>query len=812
MKDDERICFGVDEGQLADDICLLRITHSNFELNGSLVKSSSIDSARIFICEIYFDNDTNLGYSGESFLIKVRMSEAFDEKFGSFADKGCLILLHKGFNLFKCKKYLHIRVLSSDYFFDVDHSSGCANKRVDVCFSGPYFLSKYCENTSVYMLNYRKLLIESLKRQFYLYILLVLGLRNSNSSTFALNYERVFKMKNVSFMINERYYHFRILYIKSRESDFSDKKKNFFDQNNSNGGLFTLENVFLIPRIEENFVLTNRNSDKEELFYSSTFKETIQILKYFEKTKIVTDCDKYCKCTLYIDTSYLLKNYIQESNLSPKVLECIYDRIILNVSTLLNIVVNLNEILVDYRILVNVCFYNFKSTFKRNMILRNVNDEYLSKVVYIEYDYNNIPGFCSLLSKECISDYTRLILEYKRHNLCYYSDYVRETDTGSKSLSVESESHYDNYLLYVNLITDLSKVGGIYSKTLIKNYNMFLRLLSYLHFYSERRECPDKALIDSIKWIIKNTFSIKSGNGSKVIYDVMRILARYPFFKSVWCLKSIDCLLNEERSTHLCEGYNSDKPTDCGGNPNLGCIFDQIVQKIDSEIKIHSFVNKNSTSVGDFINQIYVSRMLLYRDESSNNRLYFLKNNIYSYIKNNNSSYRVIYKHMLTLISPYFGQSESNIRRLFSVDEPTILFLDGIDMLTYSNKNKTGANEHDYSSVFKFGDRKKPEKVSVKELMSVRSIKHKANYHRFRFESITGKNSRPSLNNDFSSKRVVEECSHHERTVLTTLLLCLDNIEKRNQNIIVIAFSNRHISDLDDSVTRAGRFDIHIPV
>ncbi|KAK6589288.1 hypothetical protein RS030_213300 [Cryptosporidium xiaoi] len=818
MGEVKKVSFEIGHDELVDDICLLKI-NTNFEPSKRQINSNSSDF--IYLCEVYFDNNTeSSNYSDghndivEKFLVKVRIIGNVDNENESCTENSYFMVLHKGFGIFKYEKYVYVRILYSDYLFE--DSDKHVNKYIDICFSGPLFLSKYYENTSIYMLNYKNLLVNTLKRQFYLYVLPILKYKDNDSLSLLVNYERVFNMKNVSFVINEQYYHFKIIYIKLENSHFSDNKcTNFTHCDNDASVLPFLNNVLLLPKIERDSTLTIKGSEKEEVVYSSTFKETIEIISYFEKMKIPTCHGNYSKCTLYIDIAYLLKRYVLESDLSKKLLDYIYEKIAFNISTLLDSIFKLNRMLKDYKVFINICFYNFKSTFKKNIILKN-QSEYLNKIIYIEYDYNNTPNFSSLLNEVNDSDYMNLIREHKRHNYYYYSNYIKLINTNNGLLSMENELYYKHYFIYVSVITEISKIGGIQNKLLIKNYNMFLRLLSYIDFYSNKHECSDRTFINTISWIIRHVFSLKSRNCNKVTREIIRIITKYGLLTNTEHLKNIEGSLNKQDGTQF-SGYNDkdsvlDKFSEYCKNSNLSRIFDEIIEKINNEIRIHLFVNNNQKIVHDFLNQVYVSRILVYRDRNTVNRLYFLKKNIHSFIKNNYSNYSVVYKHALTLISPYFGQSEFNIRKLFDIDEPTILFLDGIDIIASTNKIKTNIDEYSNYNDIKSSKNINLDKMSIYNLFSVKNIKYRVNYHKYKFNSIICRNDNHFLKN--SDKHIGEDegYDHHQRTVLTTLLLCLDNIEKRNQNAIVIAFSNKHVSDLDDSITRAGRFDIHIPI
>ncbi|KAH7648900.1 hypothetical protein FG379_001269 [Cryptosporidium bovis] len=818
MGEVKRVSFEIDDDELVDDICLLKI-NTNFEPNKRQINNNSSDF--IYLCEVYFDNNTESNnYSDghndivEKFLVKVRISGNVDNENESSAENCYFMVLHKGFGIFKCEKYVYIRLLYSDYLFD--DSDKHVNKYIDICFSGPLFLSKYYENTSIYMLNYKNLLVNTLKRQFYLYVLPILKYKDNGSLGLSVNYERVFNMKNVSFVINEQYYHFKIIYIKLGNNHFSDNKgTNFTHCDNDASILPFLNNVLLVPKIERDSTLTVKGSEKEEVVYSSTFKETIEIVNYFEKMKIPTCHGNYCKCTLYIDIAYLLKRYVMESDLSKKLLDYIYEKIAFNISTLLNTIFKLNRILKDYKIFINICFYNFKSTFKKNIILKS-QSEYLNKIIYIEYDYNNTPNFCSLLNEVSDSDYMNLIREHKRHNYYYYSNYIKLINTNNELSSVENELYCKHYLIYVTVVTEISRIGGIQNKLLIKNYNMFLRLLSYIDFYSKKHECSDRTFIDTIAWIIRHVFSLKSGNCDQITNEIIRIITKYGLLTNTKHLKNIESSLNKQDGTQF-SGYNDkgsvlDKFSEYSKNSNLSRIFDEIIEKINNEIRIHMLINNNQKIVHDLLNQVYVSRILVYRDRNTVNRLYFLKKNIYSFIKNNNSHYSVVYRHTLTLISPYFGQSELNIRKLFDIDEPTILFLDGIDIIASTNKIRTNIDEYSSYNDIKSSEKVNFDKMSISNLFNVKNIKYRINYHKYKFNSIICRDDNHFLKNKDKHTGDDEGYDHHQRTVLTTLLLCLDNIEKRNQNAIVIAFSNKHVSDLDDSITRAGRFDIHIPI
>ncbi|KAK9173692.1 ATPase family associated with various cellular activities (AAA) family protein [Cryptosporidium meleagridis] len=699
----------------------------------------------------------------------------------------------------------------------------------DIVFSGPLF-SQLSTQSDIFLLNYRNLLVEGLKRQLYYYLKL--------TST-EYNLKDMLNNLILPFLINEKYYFFQIQYIKENEQISKEFENNYMK---------LISNLLIIPNVNKIDYNPNMNNNiSKSLEIESFMVKNINNIK-----NIINNNNNIVTSTFYLDTTYILNKYVTENNISIKVLKNIKNNIIERVKNILEEITRFNISNLENKISINIFMYNYITSFSNLSINDNLIgqlEEHFSKftcikkLILIEYSASQGPEFVNILKKNNISSkpffyntYHLKCLMAKNH---FHTSGAKHSHVNEELLPLEQMNEVEldeNELLcgYLKLKKELNEYISIL--LLDKNYDTFLELMYYQSLNKHSFEQFKEGLsskgdvltgINMVNWIIRVCFGVSD---RELIYKVVEILFRNLVIDNKLYnnyLQEKEMLLFKNRAVGNFDGKMS--TLDAGDLSLKDESVKSVLQQVDDQLIIYKLFENEYSKINEIMNQQFTPRILIYnsRNNLNGSKLSIVKQELIKYVQKQYINYKLVHKHILALLSPYVGQSEENIRQLFNTNIPTILILEGIDVISSNfivENNKTDTfffQDHmDLSSTNNSKVSKlNPNFINYSPNL-FNDISFRINSHKERIKNIFNLNwtsqnlmkSNRLLGNNQNDDQFSSKNSNDSRTLLTTLLLCLDNVEKKNQNVIVIAFSSKHILELDESITRAGRLDIHIPV
>lgn len=798
----------------------------NSELMNKLTdKPVDFKHDRIYLMEIIFESR-----EGSKFLIPFKVSS----KTNTFEEDK--IYIHSGLNSISQFDKGYIK-----YFECGESENGINNTTsIDIVFSGPLF-TQLSTHSSLFLLNYRNLLIEALRRQFYYYLRLV-----STKS----HLKNIFVNAILPFMINEKYYFFQIQYIK--ENTLKHQKNNLLSEDFEKINLNFISNLLIIPNINDLNSFTSTNTKKSENLEIESY-----IVKDIQNIKNILSNNNNNKSTLYLDTTYILNKYVMENNISTKILKNIKNNIIEKIRDILEEIVRFNNLNFDNNISINLFIYNYIISFSKLSVqdsliiqLKECFSKFkcLKKLILLEYKDSQTPKSVDYLNRNNIfinnsfnTYYLKCLIMTRNNSDTFGAKRLHANEkllhvsaSGDKINNKNREAELDEKELiyrYMKLKKDLNLFVSIL--LLDKNFDTFLELIYYQNLNENNCKELDKDSflnvpigIRMMNWIIRVCFGISD---KQLIYKIVEIL-----FKNLIIGNSLYNSYIENKEILL---YNKKSAGDLNNitinskNEDLSFkdeSIKSIIQQVNDQLLIYKVFENEYSKINQIMNQQFTPRILIYNKSEHLNKmkLSIVKQELIKYIQKHYINYKFVHKHILSLLSPYVGQSEENIRQLFNSDTPTILVLEGIDVISSSfivnNQQKSNSS---FQNKMNF--------TLKNDLNITNSSCNYINYSPDLFNDISFRislhkkkindffNPSRSLHNLIQDNKYLEnnnddqspsKNSNDSRTLLTTLLLCLDNVEKKNQNIVFIAFSNKDILELDESIIRAGRLDIHIPV
>ncbi|KAH8583735.1 uncharacterized protein ELE39_001481 [Cryptosporidium sp. chipmunk genotype I] len=766
--------------------------------------------------------------------------------FESLENSKFLILFKTYDDIDICKKdivYIHsglssIRHLNKGYIKYIKHEKfpNVVNKTIslDIVFSGPLFV-QLSTQSDVFLLNYRNLLVEALRRQLYCYL-------KPNLTEYHL--KDTLSNAILPFLINEKYYFFQIQHVKENNlasEEFQNLHMNF------------ISNLLIIPNINQLNSIANNNNNKSKNLEIESF-----LVKNINDIKNILNNNNNATSIFYLDTTYILNKYVIENNVSIRILKNIKNNIIERIKDILQEITIFNNLNSDKIISINIFLYNYITSFSNLSIqgsLITQLEEYffrftcIKKLTLMEYKDSQNSESLNCFNRSNI--FSKTSFYNTRHLKClimtrnyFHMTGAQSPHANGKLLSVlqienEVEKKKEDIKLneeellfrYFKLKKELNEYVSIL--LLDKNFDVFLELMYYQNLNKlSMQQLEDLSGnrdviigIDIVNWIIRVCFGISD---KQLVYKVVEILFRNLVIGNLLYNSYL-----EDKKMLLCKTTEGSDGKNFAFNNQDFSFKDEsiklIIQQVNDQLIIYKIFENEYSKINQLINQQFTPRILIYgnKDNLNGSKLSVVKQELIKYIQKHYINYKFVHKHILSLLSPYVGQSEENIRQLFNTNIPTILILEGIDLISSNfiiNSKQTGA--HSFQDKINFSltnnsnlTNSNPNFFNYSPDL-FNNISFRINLHKERIKNMfntswTSHNlaqTNRCLENDQTDDQSPSKNSNDSRTLLTTLLLCLDNVEKKNQNVIVIALSNKHILELDESITRAGRLDIHIPV
>ncbi|KAF7458747.1 ATPase family associated with various cellular activities (AAA) family protein [Cryptosporidium felis] len=798
-------CFlGVDQ-EIKNGICLI---------NQPLAEKLGLDEAdlnKIHLLQLATKNNQK-----SIFLI---LATILNGEFNKSED--CHLLLHSGFSGL-LKEDLRSGSLST---LDVQDESILKEdfvSSVELAFSGPLYNLKNAQ-TNLFLQKY-KLLVESLKRQFFTYLKLV----PTKNSLYRVKLENIFLHKTLVFMINNKYYLFKIVHLKNH---FQERKPDF--ENTETVQLAFISDILIIPNLVETERFCRASFEKHDKltfmeFSVAHFEELKKIIEYGNNGEDGhgfpfpdTDGIGPPTSTLFIDTTYLLDRYVVENCVSEKTLVNIKENMIERIKDILREISRFNSSHREKFITVDIYLYNFLHSFSNLSPKANTRDQLqdlldfncVNRALLLEYRNSNS------LKKPILFQSTKFL------KLIYLNS---KTPCGGKSPHAKVNLEWSQ--MYAALKKELNK--HIHIDILDRNFELFLELVYYGGIIRGRgvqaETKPGEIQGETLNWLIRVCFGLSN---RKSAFQIVDILFRNSLIsEELYRRLEIDFNLAKQKAQKI--GFSDEfNVAECTSD-----LVDEdirlTIEEIDRQMSIYKIFGNEYQDINKLMNQQFVPRILIYRsNEHALSKISPLKQQLVNFIKKNYVNYKIVNQHILSLISPFVGQSEDNIRRLFNASVPTILLLEGIELI--SGKSSRVDTEENGPELRRRDEGLPRGNEEIKAPIPPRDgakFQSKSNQcsplhespntissmiqrHRTELQNMFNSNWNSE---DYSLKRFsnsqTEPDNSNDRTLLTTLLLCLDNVEKRNQNVIVIAFSNKHLSQLDESIIRAGRLDVHLPI
>lgn len=692
---------------------------------------------------------------------------------------------------------------------------------VSLVLSGP-LCTNLSAQSDLFLLSYKSLLTEALKRQFFHYLKLASPhLCSSKALEGAI----------LPFIINERYYFFQVFRFKEVEVccvASEDPKTVSID---------FISSLLIVPSLNQlesssKTGASNSRSGALEIEDCHIVKNVRDVKNVIKSKSGSHTTEKNTTSSFYLDITHILNKYVAENNVSPKILKCIRSNVIEKVRDILEEIERFNLLKdASQYISVQLFLYNYKISFC------NLSAPDSSPIGLLEDNFSKL----KCLEKIILMEYTgpEGAVSPEQSNSSLFSSKLTHKALHLKSLissrslsfgagAKEPHAHmwpaegghcgdaeYDEKELQERYARLKKELNGCVSKLLLdRNFDVFLELMRYRSLagcdldlasctYS-RSQCTSM-----LSWIIRVCFGISDRKGALRVAEILhRNLLIGDSLYGCYVDASREMLSNVDKTVTAASPK---------GEAALGVEderINSIIEQVDEQLFVCKVFENQYSKINNIMNQQFTPRILIYssENETSRTRLSLVKQEVMNYVKKHYINYKLVHKHILSLVSPYVGQSEENIRQLFNTSLPTILFLEGIETIS-GNFISNSKYSDDYSQEDFNSD------SSSTDLDSnlFYDISFRIACHRERNKDIFNTNwcrYHPTLavtNYQPEDEDLLKD-SKESRTLLTTLLLCLDNVEKKNQNVIVIAFSSKHISKLDQSIIRAGRLDIHLCV
>ncbi|CUV05318.1 unnamed protein product [Cryptosporidium hominis] len=737
-----------------------------------------------------------------------------------------IVYIHSGLSCISHFNKGYIKYIKNENCFNIINRTIIS----DIVFSGPLF-SQLSTQSDIFLLNYKNLLVEGLKRQFYYYLKFI--------ST-EYNLKDILNNLILPFLINEKYYFFQIQYIKENKLTSEEFQNTYMK---------LISNLLIIPNVNQ----LNSNSNTNNNISKNLEIESFMVKNINNIKNIINNDNNIALSSFYLDNTYILNKYVMENNISIKVLKNIRNNIIERVKDILEEITRFNISNLENIISINIFMYNYITSFSNLSINDNLIDQLeehfskftcIKKLILIEYNDSQKPELVNIFKKNNISSKPSFHNTYHLKCLMTRNNFhtfgAKCSHVNGKLLLLEqinNEIELDEKELlcrYLKLKKELNEYISIL--LLDKNYDTFLELMYYQslnkHSFEQLKEDLSKngdtlTGINMVNWIIRVCFGVSD---KQLIYKVVEILFRNLVIDNILYnnyLQEKEMLLFKNRAVEEFDGKISTLNT--GDFSFKDESIKSILQQVNDQLIIYKLFENEYSKINQIMNQQFTPRILIYNSSNNLNgsKLSIVKQELIKYIQKQYINYKLVQKHILTLLSPYVGQSEENIRQLFNTNIPTILILEGIDVISNNfiiQNNKTDTFSFQENMDLSLTDDSKESKLNQNFINYspnlFNDISFRINSHKEKIKNMFNLNwtsqnliqSNIFLENNRNDDKFSSKNSNDSRTLLTTLLLCLDNVEKKNQNVIVIAFSNKHILELDESITRAGRLDIHIPV
>ncbi|OII74340.1 uncharacterized protein cubi_01184 [Cryptosporidium ubiquitum] len=720
---------------------------------------------------------------------------------------------------------------------------------VDIVFSGPLF-AQLSTQSNLFLLNYKNLLVEALRRQFYCYLKLISA---------EIHLQDIFTNTILPFIINEKYYFFQVQYIKENicKKQENDSLSGGFEKINLN----FISRLLVIPNINElNSFPSIDISKTKNLEIESYLVKDIQNIKNILKYKSLDYKNKNnFTSTFYLDTTYMLNKYVMENNISIKILKNIKNNIIEKIRDILEEITKFNNLNSDKNIFIYLFLYNYITSFSKlsaqDFLITQLKEcfskfDCLKKLTFLEYKDSQNPISVSYLDRSNICTNTLLNTHYLKCLIMTRNNYnsfggkilheneklvcYKQSGNEIKNEKKEGEISEDELIgRYLKLKKDLNVFVSIL--LLDKNLDAFLELMYYQSLNGNNLELLEEDSSENgsipinirmVNWIIRVCFGISD---KQLVYKIVEILFENLVIGNILYnsyMENKEILLYNNKTVEISDGKVSIlKNGDLSFKDES---IKSIIQQVNDQLLIYKVFENEYSKINQIMNQQFTPRILIYNkgENTNKSKLSIVKQELINYIQKHYIDYKFVHKHILNLLSPYVGQSEENIRQLFNTNIPTILILEGIDVISsnfaISNKQTSNCPVKDNTN-FRLKNDSDIDDTNCNYINYspdlFNDISFRINLHKERIKDMFNPNW--ALNNltqynchlkNDDDNQSPSENSNDSRTLLTTLLLCLDNIEKKNQNVILIAFSNKHILELDESITRAGRLDIHLSV
>ncbi|KAL7068830.1 hypothetical protein ACR3K2_07250 [Cryptosporidium serpentis] len=766
-------------------------------------------SSKLNILELRFINDNN-----RKFAVIVGIDEYLDNK---------TIILHSGFKLYQPKKCIIYKIsIFEDELLNVD------TKYTEIILRGPMIITPNIEMQAC-ILSIPSLLSILTRQLYIIYFLLKSSKKIEN-----INIE-ILRGYWITFYLNNIITFWRVENVKNKIiSNFQDEYYNLNNNNCIINNQIISNNISvkgIIPFID---LLSYKYNLKSNLFYidNNDFEDLDKINNEISEPYSLyilnkrSEIDKIISIyslkggIIYLDIIFLVSTYTQIYNINKNSLKLIHDYII---EMIKNIISKISLLELPNNKL-NICIYGWNLYFDNIKDIKTIYNmqNFNIKIIMIEYwPLNKIK-----LRKYVELNFIKLIKLYDQYNISIYFKLFPDNDKQltkygwslSNIIPVNSDS--SNIRNFLNCLICIKKI----------NINSIINIQEY-------REL--------INFIISSNFRVPQ--------------KKYSHFWEIFGLNNLinDCNFNN-KIKDICINENK-----IGNNMNiigytlLPCrvrlAIEEIMihitifnyyKRILRDIKFSKIIRENIKYKISLFNS-YNLRILLFTSGNKNmSYLFQVKEFIINTIQNKFNDYDIKCIHILQLISPYVGESEANIRNLFQISRKKkyhIIILEGIDLIgaktSYSDLHTKLFNKNQLSECIENSQTQLNNNNN--DLYSIQyNHLQKVDYNKNNIQLNTSylnnlkinllSKSMVNLNilNDSiipisltnsqenSLDKIHNRCiSIHDRNLLTTLLLCLDSVEKQEDSgLIIIATSSLEPRLLEESITRAGRLDIHIQI
>ncbi|EEA08052.1 uncharacterized protein CMU_031930 [Cryptosporidium muris RN66] len=776
-------------------------------INPDVATTLELDkSSKLNILDLRFIDDNN-----RKFAVIVGIDEYLDNK---------TIILHSGFKFYQPKKCIIYKIsISGDELLNID------TKYTEIILRGPMIITPNIEIQAC-ILSIPSLLSILTRQLYIIYFLLKSSNKIGNISI------EIVRGYWITFYLNDIITFWQIEDVKNKMiSNFQDEYYNLNNNCIINNQIIS-NNIYvkgIIPFID---LLSYKYNLKSDIFYIDNNFENLDKInneisepyslyilnKRSEIDKVISIYNLKCGI-IYLDIIYLVSTYTQIYNINKNSLKLIHDYII---EMIKNIISKISPLELPNNKL-NICVYGWNLYFDNIEGIKTIYNmqNFNIKIIMIEYwPLNKIK-----LRKYVELNFIKLIKLYDQYNISIYFKLFPDNDKQitkygwslSNIIPVNSDS--SNIRHFLNCLICIKKI----------NINSNINIQEY-------REL--------INFIISSNFKVPQ--------------RKYSHFWEIFGLNNLlsDCNFNN-KIENICINENKIR----NNMNNIGYaslprrvrlaieeIMDYITifnyyKRTLKDIKFSKIINENVKYKIPLFNS-YNPRILLFTSDDKNmSYLFQVKESIINIIQNKFNDYEIKCIHILQLISPYVGESEANIRNLFQISRKKkhIIILEGIDLIgakiSYSNLHTKLFNKNQLSdciegSQIQFNN-------NDNDLYSIQyNHLQKMDYNKSNIQLNTSYLdnlkinllSKAMVNLNILSDSIIpisltnsqenslnkihnRHTSIHDRNLLATLLLCLDSVEKQEDSeLIIIATSSLEPKLLEESITRAGRLDIHIQI